>query len=143
MLECDEQIRCMADFTGIIKSSGLIPTENRRKVLELFYEKKEVLSQQEIESEVADMNRITLYRTLKNFVAKGLIHKIMDGTNHPKYAICQKPDFESNHAHFHCTACEKTMCLNQVAVPTLPNIPKGYQVEKTNLVILGICEACT
>lgn len=133
----------MASIPDIIRSSGLIPTENRKKVLALFHESNQVLSQQEIESDLEEMDRVTLYRTLKSFVAKGLIHKIMDGTNHPKYALCQKHGHIDNHAHFHCTVCEKTMCLNQVPIPAIPNIPEGYEVKKTNLVISGVCEACT
>lgn len=133
----------MESISDTIRFSGLTPTENRKRVLKLFRKANRVLSQQEIESSVADMDRITLYRTLKAFVSKGLIHKIIDGTKHPKYAICQKHGYQKNHAHFHCTVCEKTMCLNQIPNPEIPNIPKGYQVNKTNLVISGVCETCT
>ena len=133
----------MVNVTDIIKSSGLTITENRKRVLALFYLSSHVLSLKEVESSVSDMDRVTLYRTLKSFVEKGLIHKISDGTKHPKYAISYKHSPQGEHAHFHCTACEKTICLNKIIVPEISDIPKGYQIQQTNLVISGVCEACT
>jgi len=132
----------MTNITTILKDSGLTATKNRKIILELFYQTNRVLSLKEIEASIANMDRISLYRTLKTFVAKELIHKISDGTKHPKYALCHQPNHPDDHAHFHCTACEKTICLKQVAIPKITNVPKDYQVNKTNLVISGVCGAC-
>lgn len=132
----------MVNITDLIKSSGLNITKNRRRILEIFHQTNRVLSLQEIESSLPDIDRISLYRALKVFVAKGLIRKVPNVTKHPKYTICHSPNPPNNYAHFHCTSCEKTICLSQVSIPSISNIPKGYQVKKTNLVISGVCEVC-
>lgn len=131
----------------ILKDNGLSKTEVRKKVLELFLDSENALSLQAIESSFEKIDRITLYRTLKAFEGKGIIHKAVDGTKHPKYAMCEEQCSEhfhqDNHAHFHCTVCEKTICLEQVPTPNIPNIPNGYSVQETNLILSGICVDCS
>jgi Fur family ferric uptake transcriptional regulator len=134
------------DTVQILRSNGLSKTEVRKKVLELFLESEVALSLQDIESAFGKLDRITLYRTLKTFEGKGIIHKAIDGTNHPKYAMCvsdcSEHHHEDNHAHFHCLQCEKTICLDHVPTPNIPNIPENYSVEETNLILSGICADC-
>ena len=134
------------DTVEILRSNGLSKTEVRKKVLELFLDSEVALSLQDIESAFGKLDRITLYRTLKAFEGKGLIHKAIDGTNHPKYAMCisdcTEHQHEDNHAHFHCLQCEKTICLDHVPTPNIPNIPANYTVEETNLILSGICADC-
>jgi Fur family ferric uptake transcriptional regulator len=131
----------------ILKQNGLSRTEVRVKVLELFLESEIALSLTDIESAFDKLDRITLYRTLKAFETKGIIHKAIDGTKHPKYAMCESScdehNHQDNHAHFHCMNCEKTICLENVPTPNSPNIPKGYQVRETNLILSGVCTECT
>jgi len=119
----------MTNITTILKDSGLTATKNRKIVLDLFYQTNRVLSLKEIEANIANMDRISLYRTLKTFVAKELIHKISDGTKHPKYALCHKANHLDDHAHFHCTACEKTICLKQVAIPSQVILTKAFMLS--------------
>lgn len=130
----------------ILKSNGLSKTEARLKVLELFLESATALSLQKIESSIEKIDRITLYRTLKSFESKGIIHKAVDGTNHPKYAMCESTCTEhhhhDNHAHFHCTNCEKTICLEEVPTPNIPSLPEGLTIKETNLILSGICSTC-
>ena len=104
----------MESSIKILKESGLRMTEVRKKVLALFLASKNALSLPTIESSFEKLDRITLYRTLKAFENKGIIHKAIDGTNNPKYALCKKKtdtrEHHENHAHFHCTSCKKTIC---------------------------------
>lgn len=131
----------------LLKNSGLSKTEIRVKVLELFLVSNNALSLSDIEDAFDKIDRITLYRTLKAFETKGIIHKAVDGTNHPKYAMCDadcdEHNHQDNHAHFHCVHCEKTICLEAVPTPNTPALPKGYKVQETNLIISGLCTDCT
>ena len=130
----------------ILKANGLSKTEARIKVLELFRNSANALSLQSIEAAIDKIDRITLYRTLKAFEAKGIIHKAVDGTNHPKYAMCEatcnEHNHQDNHAHFHCIHCEKTICLEDVPTPNIPSIPVGLKIQETNLILSGICTDC-
>ncbi len=130
----------------ILEQSGLSKTEVRKKVLALFIESQSALSLSDIESAFSKIDRITLYRTLKTFETKGIIHKAVDGTNHPKYAMCEASCSEhkhhDNHAHFHCLSCGKTVCFEQVANPSIPEVLNGYTVEETTLILSGTCKDC-
>lgn len=130
----------------ILEKNGLSKTDVRKKVLSLFLDSSSALSLPDIESAFNKIDRITLYRTLKTFENKGIIHKAIDGTNHPKYAICESSCSEhkhyDNHAHFHCLSCGKTLCFDHVANPALPEVLDGYAIEETTLILSGTCREC-
>ena len=131
----------------ILKNSGLSRTETRFKILDLFLASDKALSLAQIEASFEKLDRITLYRNLRTFESKGIIHRAVDGTNHPKYALCdehcQAHSHQDNHPHFHCTVCEKTICLEDLVTPNLPKLPPGYQVVESNLILSGLCTDCT
>lgn len=135
----------MQKATDILKSSGLSKTHVRLKVLDTLLESANALSLQNIESALNKVDRVTLYRTLKAFESKGIIHKAIDGTKHPKYALClddcAEHDHNDDHAHFHCTSCEKTICLEEVTFPRI-QVPQGFQVDQTNIILTGRCADC-
>ncbi len=137
----------------ILKANGLSRTEIRIQILDLFLKSETALSLPAIKAAfkkerggTEELDRITLYRTLKAFEEKGIIHEAVDGTNHPKYALCEdhctEHNHEDNHAHFHCTTCEKTTCLEHVPTPNIPNVPQGYNISETNLILSGTCADC-
>jgi len=131
-----------------LRDHGLRITANRKEVLSVFREHAEVaLCGADIESRTdASLDRITLYRTLRTFEKVGLIHQAVDPSGKIKYALssdgCKKHNHHDNHAHFHCTICYKTTCLEEVIIPPM-NLPNGYQVEQTQLVMTGICAECS
>lgn len=141
-----KEIFAMEKSLKILETIGLRKTDTRKGILNLFLESDAALSLPEIEGAIKNLDRITLYRTLKTFESKGIIHRAIDGTPNPKYALCQNECTEHQHldyhAHFHCRDCGKTTCLENVGIPKI-SIPKGYKVEETAIVISGKCLACT
>ncbi|MEM7299194.1 MAG: transcriptional repressor [Bacteroidota bacterium] len=137
----------MDESLKILEANGLSRTEVRKKILDLFLRSEIALSLSAIESSFEKLDRITLYRTLKTFEGKGIIHKAIDGTNRPKFAICKAPYAEGhhhdNHAHFHCTSCEKTVCLDHLPTPGFPKLDKGYQIQEMNVIFSGTCPECS
>lgn len=131
---------------ALLEHHDLRKTKVRRQVLEVFLSKKEALSHNDIENRFEDIDRITLYRTLRTFEEKGLIHKAIDGSDKQKFALCQdgctEHDHKDEHAHFHCGNCEKTYCLDGVHAPKI-TAPAGFQIESYHLVLKGICEECS
>ena len=131
-----------------LRDHGLRITTNRKTVLSVFQEHAEVaLSGADIENHTETaLDRITLYRTLRTFEKAGLIHQAVDPSGKIKYALCTDHcdvhDHQDNHAHFHCTACDKTTCLEKVLVPDV-KMPAGYQFAQTQLVMTGICAKCS
>src|SRR5688572_18057217 len=88
------------------------PTAMRLLVLQYLAKQTHSVSLNDIEAEMNHSDRITVYRTLKTFQEKGLVHRIEDGTGSAKFALCYdecevscKHDL---HIHFYCTSCKET-----------------------------------
>ena len=132
--------------TRLLKDFRLRSTPSRQEILHLFLRKDYALSHGDIEKEINNaLDRVTVYRTLKTFLDKGLIHKVLDDEGSLKYALCNEAcnaaGHHHNHVHFKCTVCGQTNCLN-VEIPPV-KLPKGYKPEELNLLIQGICESCS
>ncbi|MEQ8424008.1 MAG: Fur family transcriptional regulator [Cyclobacteriaceae bacterium] len=131
----------------ILKESNLRSTSSRAKILGLFLNNPHALSYSDIEREVsASFDRVTVYRTLKSFLDKGIIHKILDDTGGLKYGLCSdlcsNASHQHDHVHFKCTRCGQTSCLDQVETPDI-DLPGGYSIDEVNLLIQGTCPKCT
>jgi Fur family ferric uptake transcriptional regulator len=129
----------------LLKSFNLRHTPNRVAILQAFLEQEYALSHADVERAVPDsFDRVTVYRTLKIFLDKGLIHKVLDDEGSLKYALCTEActtlSHHHDHVHFKCTKCGQTSCLS-VEVPSV-KLPKGYRVNEINLLIQGICDHC-
>ncbi len=129
----------------LLRDFKLRSTPNRQEILHLFLEKNYALSHSDIEKEIEnDLDRVTVYRTLKTFLDKGLIHKVLDDEGSLKYALCKEAcstaEHHHDHVHFKCIKCGQTNCLN-IDVPAV-RLPKGYRASEVNLLMQGICDRC-
>lgn len=120
------------------------PTAMRILVMRYLMEQITAVSLTDIEEGFAQSDRVTLYRTLKTFEKKGIVHAIADGTI-TRYALCPD-DCETDthvdaHLHFQCMLCDRLYCLPAITIPTL-NLPANYSVSELNLTARGICNAC-
>jgi Fur family ferric uptake transcriptional regulator len=130
----------------LLKDFRLRSTPTRQEILDLFLNKDYALSHSDIEKEVTDSSdRVTVYRTLKTFLDKGLIHKVLDDEGGLKYALCTDActisGHRHEHVHFKCTKCGQTSCLS-VEIPPV-RLPRGYKSQAVNLLIQGICDSCS
>lgn len=130
----------------ILKDYDLRTTTSRSAILRLFLRNSFALSYSDIEREIAaSFDRVTVYRTLKTFLDKGVIHKVLDDEGSLKYALCSElcstHEHHHEHVHFKCTICGQTSCLEDVTIPVV-NLPKGYVAGEVNLLIQGTCSRC-
>jgi len=130
----------------ILKDNNLRTTDCRQVILHLFLKNDHALSHGDIENGIDDtLDRVTVYRTLKTFLDKGIIHKVLDDGGSLKYALCNdactSARHHHNHVHFKCIQCNQTNCLN-IEIPAV-KLPKGYKLKDVNLLIQGICENCS
>lgn len=129
----------------LLKTFRLRSTPTREEILHLFIRKDYALSHTDIENEIAkDIDRVTVYRTLKTFTDRGLIHKVLDDGGSLKYALCSEAcsatHHRHDHVHFKCTICGQTNCLD-VEIPRV-KLPEGYTANEVNLLIQGTCQNC-
>lgn len=128
-----------------LKDHKLRSTTCREDVLITFLNQEIALSHGDIENQLKDrFDRVTIYRTLKTFLEKGIIHKVLDDEG-IRYALCKdyckEHDHHHDHVHFKCTQCGKTNCLEKVHVPAI-QLPDGYRTQEVNLLIQGMCPEC-
>jgi Fur family ferric uptake transcriptional regulator len=129
----------------LLKDFRLRTTDSRQAILQLFLQKDYALSHGDIENGIDNsLDRVTVYRTLKTFLDKGLIHKVLDDEGSLKYALCNDAcsvkGHHHDHVHFKCIKCGQTSCLN-VEVPVV-KLPKGFKSKEVNLLIQGVCDQC-
>ncbi len=133
------------EILEILKAKAVKPTAVRELVLKIFLKQKHALTSSNIESFMPWGDRVTLFRTLKTFEQRGVIHKVNDGSSSVKYALCSD-DCEASshfdvHPHFHCEKCGKTICLDRQEIE-LPLLPDGIVVNDYSLVLNGLCSDC-
>ncbi|MEN9958092.1 MAG: hypothetical protein RLZZ474_336, partial [Bacteroidota bacterium] len=127
---------------------GLRSTESRLAVLSAFQQAGYALSQGDIEQTLSkEFDRVTIYRTLKSFLASGLLHKVLDDQGSIKYALCHDMchqglhQHQHDHVHFKCTQCGQTTCLETVHIPQII-LPEYFIKQESNLLIQGVCRGC-
>lgn len=121
------------------------PTAKRLLVLDFLLKQHTALRLTDIEKGMEPADRTTIYRTLKTFEEKGLVHCIDDGTGFPKYALCPEDCDPAGHhhlhVHFYCTKCKETFCLPDSTIPDI-SLPDKFRPLEMNLVVKGICDRC-
>jgi Fur family ferric uptake transcriptional regulator len=124
---------------------GLRITPVRDQVLGVFLSRPEAIGQQQVEDVLGQVDRITLYRTLRSFEEAGIIHRVPADGPSPRWAMCHDRcsdhGHNDHHAHFHCTRCDRTLCLDSIEVPVVA-APKGFVLNDAKLVLSGTCDAC-
>ena len=136
----------MEEIVQLFESKEIRPTAMRLMTYKRLAELKVAISLGDLEKYFKVSERSTLFRTMKTFEEKGIVHQIEDGTGVIKYALCEA-DCECEvgndlHLHFHCNNCEETVCLTEHKIPQI-NLPGGYITEDINLVVKGICDKCS
>ena len=127
-----------------LEKRNIKPTAMRLLVLRKLVESGAAISLKDLDVMFEQADKATLYRTLKTFEDKKLIHSIDDGTGSVKYALCEegcecKP--QDQHIHFHCAKCGETYCLRQSKIPQT-QIPSGFKAASASMVYKGTCANC-
>lgn len=128
-----------------LKAKKIQPTAMRMLILDHLQEQQAAITLTDLEKGLAPADRITIYRTLKTFEEKGMVHAIEDGTGATKYALCKDEcsvDCHHDlHVHFYCQVCKDTICLPKTSVPEV-SLPDGYLSEEFSLLVKGTCPNC-
>ena len=136
----------METIEQLLESKNIRVTAMRLLIYKFLAQKETAVALSDIENAFEKADRTTLYRTIKTFEEKAIVHNIDDGTGIVKYALCEKGcncEIENDfHLHFHCNNCGTTVCLTEHKIPQI-KVPKGYISEDVNLVVKGICDKCS
>lgn len=134
------------ELENILIAKQITPTPMRVMVLEYILKQPSAISLSDLENEFQHSDRTTLYRTVKTFKEKILIHDIKDGKEETKYALCAE-DCTAGvhydmHLHFYCTRCKQLICLPKENMPDI-KLPVSFQLQEVSFVARGICDNCS
>lgn len=132
------------EATDLLNKHRLSKTEIRMDLLNLFLGSSSALSLSKLSEELGRFDRATIYRSLKKFESKGIIHSIHADAQSPHYALCgtacSDHEHHHDHAHLHCTECSSVTCehtdLSQY------RIISGFKVKEVELILRGVCRNC-
>mgnify|MGYP000848144071 CR=1 FL=1 len=118
------------------------PTSMRILVYDFLSHQQVALSLSEIENQFFNADRTTIYRTLKTFEEKGIVHSIQE-QNTSKYILCHDGCDEHTHKdwhlHFYCKMCKQTTCKEDFTIPIQNS---NFRIDEVRLFAKGICENC-
>lgn len=126
-----------------LRDKNTKPTSMRILVYDFLASQAIALSLSEIEAHFYPADRITLYRTLKTFEEKGIVHSIQEN-NTSKYILCDDECNEDTHKdwhlHFYCKICKQTTCRADINFSAPSN--NSVRIDEVRLFAKGICENC-
>ena len=132
------------DAERAIRAAGERLTAPRAAVLETLLGARHALTHHEIEAALAPrlaVDRVTVYRVLDWLVELGLAHRIA-GEDRTWRFLASQGEGHGAHAHFICSRCGRTICLDGVAVPPAVKVPRGFEPSRVELNVKGVCAAC-
>ncbi len=127
-----------------IRAAGERLTVPRAEVLGVLLGRDTALTHHEIEEALPpgrEVDRVTVYRVLDWLVALGFAHRIPGEDRTWRFRASRDPS-HAPHAHFTCSGCGRTVCLEGVAVPRAVRLPRGFRSQKVELTVSGLCASC-
>ncbi|HUH26126.1 MAG TPA: hypothetical protein VLY87_05830 [Flavobacterium sp.] len=124
-------------------SKNTTPTSMRILVYDFLSKQDAALSLSEIEQHFEHADRTTIYRTLKTFEEKCIVHSIQE--NHTtRYILCpdecEEQTYKHQHLHFYCKICKQTTCKEDFHLPN--NTNAKFRIDEVRFFAKGICENC-
>lgn len=115
-------------------------------MLQVFIESSVPISVGELKEKMTvDCDRVTLYRNLKRFTNKGILHEVILDKQDSKYVLPESllnPEKSySEHLHFKCVNCKMVRCLTDQEIKKV-TLPEGFKMLETNFVVFGVCDLC-
>ena len=132
------------NIAEILHRVGLKHTPGRAALLCVLMNTAFPLTQEELASQLTgvELNRVTIYRALNDFLKTGLVHRIENGNRVWKFAYGDY-SCHQGHPHFICKNCGKVECLEDFCLPELHILGSGYSVEEQELYLRGLCDRCS
>ena len=118
-------------------------TRQKKAIREVITEATNPLTAQDIEVRanqlVPGIGIATVYRALKRFQEEGFVTVVEISGESPRYELSDK----GHHHHFVCSACGQVYDLEGCSGNVEALAPEGFQVDKHEITLFGLCSGCT
>lgn len=132
----------MENIEEHLSHHGVKPTAVRIRVWKEIHEQSETFTLADVERWMPEMDRSSIFRSLKLFAENHLLHIIDDGMGMQKYCVCRCENGQHlNHVHFSCVECGQTYCLEDSTIPVV-QLPAGFVMKEVEYIVKGICPKC-
>ena len=129
----------------ILATHQVKKTSPRIAIIQALQSSSKPISENEVKTYIGDFyDRITFYRNVQTLMEAGIIHRIIVDNTTIKYALnhCEQGHHhQADHVHFQCGKCNSLVCLHDVKTSQY-NLPEGYQAERCEVIIKGLCSKC-
>lgn len=128
------------DSKAILKKYQVNLTRTRVLVMDTFLKAKEPLTRTSFyDKNTGELNRITIFRTLKLFLSKKIIYRVHATDRTSRYFLSKGGT--TVHSNFICRVCKKVTPLQTIDPPEV-ELPDYYTQQNTEIIIEGICDEC-
>jgi Fur family ferric uptake transcriptional regulator len=144
MAKTTTKLKIVNQLTIMLHKSGYKATPSRLAILGIFDTTKRPLSAQEIIDLLPhSTDQATIYRALRTFKTKGLIHQIDLRHNHAHYELTNLAE----HHHLICLRCGRVEDVHQCNIETLEKTILGdakhfAEIKQHSLEFYGVCKVC-
>lgn len=111
-------------------------TKHKEAILEIFAS-HHLLTLQDVQDLLQDIDFSVIYRNVQNFVADGVLKEVV--LPDAKKAYERAADA---HDHFVCVSCDEISPIHITESLYKKTLPKGYSASTGNTVINGVCNKC-
>ena len=127
----------------LLDGAGIRPTKARAQVLEAIMGAGRSLSHPELAGLLPELDRVTVFRSLKALKASGLLHGIQGLDGVLRYVVnpVGRRGCPGKHPHFLCLECGAMSCLSDQRLPHV-RVPEGAEVSGKQYLVYGICPVC-
>jgi Fur family ferric uptake transcriptional regulator len=131
--------------TDRLTQAGLEATDHRLRVLMAVGNTTHPSSAQEVLDAVrarSDINRVTVYRILDLLVEHEVLNRLDLGEKSRRF--CLREAHDEGHPHFHCTRCDRYLCLHCDSLPLDHGAldALSLDVRHVDIRLEGLCPAC-
>lgn len=133
--------KALKDMITHLRSSGYSSTTARIRVFEAMYGHPP-MRMHELAKTCADIDRASVYRTIKLFETIGIVNRIYTGW---KYQVELSEPYHAHHHHMHCIKCHSIMPLHDAALEMSIETTASshdFQLSSHTIELHGICRTC-
>ena len=129
-------LRSPEDIAGLLKSHGVMPTQQRMIIARILFNRDQHLSAEQVMKRVNEgrshVSKATVYNTLGLFARKGLVREvIVDPTR-----VFYDSNTSEHHHFYNIDSGELTdIDSDSLAVDSIAPLPKGTVVEDVDVII--------